>query len=194
MANKLLQGKVIKGVGGRFKVLCGKEVLSCVARGKLHISDKIFVGDEVNVAFIKGTYIIDDILPRKNQLIRPPVSNIDMIILVIAPTPAADWMLVDKLLIFAAEYSITPVLCYNKIDLDEAELEYLHKVYGKLAKTTTVSAVTGEGLPELKKMLSGVVCLAGQSAVGKSTLLNLFCKTNQEIGDLSRIERGRNTT
>lgn len=193
MANKMLEGKVVKGVGGRFKVLCGGKALNCSARGKLHLEDKILIGDTVTVAEIRGEYVIVNILPRRNKLIRPPVANIDMLVIVVAPLPATDWVLVDKLLIFAAEYGITPVLCYNKIDLTAAELDYAGKVYGGIADIVAVSALTKEGFDALKERLSGVVCFAGQSAVGKSSLLNLFGE-KQETGDLSRIERGKNTT
>ncbi len=194
MTAKELKGKVIKGVGGRFKVLCDGRVLNCCARGKIHIEEKIVVGDEVCLTNNKGVFVIDSILPRKNHLIRPPVANIDMLLIIIAPLPATDWTLVDKLLVFAAEYNITPVLCYNKVDITDEEIHYARKVYGRLADIVAVSALTGEGLDVLRSKLKGVVCLAGQSAVGKSSLLNIFCGVNQEIGDLSKIERGRNTT
>lgn len=193
MGSKRAEGRVIKGVGGRFKVLCGDKVYTCVARGKLQLGDRIIVGDMVSLAEIRGEYVIDKIMPRRNELVRPPVANIDMLVIVVAPLPATDWTLVDKLLIFAAEYRITPVLCYNKIDLTKAELDYAQSVYGNLTEIVAVSALTGEGFDELKGKLSGVACFAGQSAVGKSSLLNLFGE-KQEIGDMSRIERGKNTT
>lgn len=188
-----ITGKVIKGVGGRYKVLYNGKTLNAYARGKLHMDNKILIGDDVTLISYKGAYVIDSILPRKNSLIRPPVANIDILVIVVAPLPATDWILVDKLLIFATEYNIKPLLCYNKIDLTAAEIEYAQKVYSEVADIVAVSALSGEGFDTLKTMLSGVVCFAGQSAVGKSSILNLF-GINQEIGDLSKIERGKNTT
>ncbi len=188
------RGKVIKGIKGRFLVLCRGEIVSCVARGRLLISDKICVGDDVNFVKDKGMFIIEDILPRKNRLIRPPVCNVDMLVIVVAPLPLVDWGLVDKLLIFAAEYNIKPILCYNKIDLNQTQLVYANKVYKDIADIVGVSALTKEGIGDLEGLLSGVVCFAGQSAVGKTSLLNIFCNTEKKVGDLSKLEQGKHTT
>ncbi len=191
---KTAKGLIIKGVGGRYKVLSEGAVFNCVARGKIKLSDKLYVGDYVELVSDKSGWFINGILPRRNLMIRPYVANVDLLVIVVAPVPEPDWILVDKLLIFAAECKINTLICYNKTDIDDKGYEYAQRVYGGIVKTVALSANTGNGVAEFAQMLKGMVCFAGQSAVGKSSILNAICAANQSVGGLSKIERGRNTT
>ena len=190
----LFTGKIIKGVGGRYKVLCDGKVYTCTARGKIKLSDKLFVGDNVSIFPERGNWNILDILPRKNLLIRPYVANVDLLVIVVSPIPEPDWILVDKLLISSSKSNVDVLMCYNKNDLGKSEYEYMLKTYGELCNCIDVSAETGDNISQLISKLKGVVCFAGQSAVGKSSLLNRLCEAGQEVGGLSKIDRGRNTT
>lgn len=194
MAVKSIEGIIVKSVGGIFKVQTATKTYKCTARGILKRDDKLYVGDRVVLREERGTYYVYDLLPRKNLLIRPYVSNVDCLAVVIAPVPLCDWVMVDKMLLAGEVHGIRVVLICNKADLDDANYTYAKKVYADLADVYSVSAETGKGVAELAKNLSGVVCLAGQSAVGKSSLMNALADIGQETGGLSKIQRGRNTT
>ena len=140
---------------------------------------------------------IDEILPRKNTLTRPPVANIEKLGIVVAEYPQPDWLLVDKILLNAFLQEISPVLIINKIDLGRTALESAKNMYSKTGiPILYVSAITGEGIDELKKELKSFVsCFAGQSGVGKSTLLSKLLGIELETGELSRkTMRGKQTT
>ena len=173
------------------------KVNECRGRGRIKRDGDILVGDNVEYTLNeKGAGTIDKVLPRKNNLIRPYVSNIDTAIIVIAPVPKPDYYLVDKVIVNCYRDNIVPVLCVNKSDLvDGEELKRLTDGYGMI-ENFFVSACTGKGLDVLKEYMRGKLsCLAGQSAVGKTSLLNALGGLNAETGNISqRIERGKNTT
>lgn len=172
-------------------------IYECRGRGKIKRDGEILVGDYVEyTASASGIGTIDKVLPRKNQLVRPYVSNVDSAIIVIAPVPKPDYYLVDKVIVNCYKDGIEPVLCVNKSDLiDDVELKSFVKGYG-IVETFFVSAQTGAGLDSLRAHMSGKLsCFAGQSAVGKTSLLNALTGRNAETGNISRrIERGKNTT
>lgn len=195
------KGIILKGVGSFYEVLNeAQESVTCKARGvfrKQHITPT--VGDHVTIEKQpRGYALIDSILPRKNILVRPPVANIDQIFIVIAASaPEPDWLLLDRMIVEATKMKITPVPVLNKIDdaspavISQFETEYRH--FDKLC----VSAHSKEGLKTLKVKLQGKVsCFSGQSAVGKSSLLNaLFPDLQLAVGELSeKIDRGKHTT
>ncbi len=196
-------GRIIKGIGGFYYILPenGDPVIECKARGKFR-SEKItpMVGDEVEYLIpASGHAAVEKILPRKNVLVRPPVANIDQLLIVLsASCPAPDWLLVDKLIIQAELAHILPVLVLNKNDSADPDiLSAFQKDYGKHFLCTFVSAKTEEGIDVLKDLLSGKIsCFCGQSAVGKSTLINkLLPQLDLETGELARkTNRGRHTT
>ena len=195
MAKKEISGTIIKAVGGIFRVRTESKVYRCQARGLLKRGDeKLYVGDKVLLGEEKGVLYIREVLPRKNHLIRPYVCNIDCLAVVIAPLPVCDWVLVDKLLLTGEVHGIPVVLLCNKSDMGGEVYEYACRVYGDLAEVYSISAETGEGIDTLKEKLKGVVCFAGQSAVGKSSIMNALADLGQETGELSKIQRGRNTT
>ena len=206
MNESIEQGLIIKGVGGFYTVLTeAGETCTCKARGlfrKQAVTPA--VGDRVEFSppgpgENRQGYLMR-ILPRKNELIRPAVANIDRLFIVIAASrPLPDLLLVDKLLILCEKYGIEPVLVINKCD--EAEpgaAEALEKQYSPADYSIhKVSAATGEGLGALRSCLeNAVICFAGQSAVGKSSLLNaLLPGVSLSVGSLSeKTERGRHTT
>lgn len=189
------KGRVVKSVGGHFTVSSNGQVFDCLARGKLKRNGAIYVGDFVN--FDKDSLIVEKVLKRENSMIRPMVSNIDNVLIVIAPIPSPDFYLIDKLIINCHMSNIKPILCYNKIDIQDNELvEKIKAQYSNVLPIHFISSTLNQGIEELKEALKGeFTCLAGQSAVGKSSLLNILLKDNiAEVGEVSRIERGRNTT
>lgn len=128
---------------------------------------------------------------------RPSVANADILMLVVAAVPAPDLMLIDKLILRAERGNMTPALCVNKIDLgDELAQEIREEYAGTRLRVFAASAKTGEGVDALREAMRGhVTCLAGQSAVGKSSLLNRLFGLELETGGLSRkTDRGRHTT
>ena len=143
------------------------------------MGEDIFVGDFVDFNLTAERYgVIEKVHKRKNSLIRPYVANIDKAIIVIASEPKPDMLLVDKIIINCYTQGIEPILCFNKIDLaDKKFIDDFLDDYNKVLKTISVSAVTEAGLQEIKEELKdNLVCFLGQSAVGKSSLLNALLK------------------
>ena len=140
---------------------------------------------------------IDEILQRKNELVRPPVANVSYLMIVIAPEPKPDLLMTDALLVEARRQWITPVLIINKTDFDAALCEEIYAQYTGTGDTILITSVkTGEGLDELKTLLKrGICCFAGQSGVGKSSLVSAATGLNLEVGEISqKIGRGKHTT
>lgn len=194
-----LKGQIIKGVGGNYNVLADGKIVCCTGRGKLRLDGNIFIGDYVEITeYGNGKGAIEKVLPRKNKITRPYITNIDMIVICIAPVPKPDFFLVDKLLINCIKQNITPILCVNKIDLiDDDFKQNVENSYKDLCDIVYVSAYTKQGIAELIELIKGqYVSMAGQSAVGKSSIINAITGEHTlEIGALSRkIERGRHTT
>lgn len=196
-----MQGRIIRGIGGFYDVLLQDgETVRCKARGRFRNEGVTpMVGDLVELSFPEtGFASMDEILPRTNALLRPPVANIDLLVIVLsASVPKPDFLLADKLLIQAATLKIEPLIVLNKIDAAKSEIsdEFLN-VYAAF-RTLLASSRTGEGIDALKGALTKrVSCFAGQSAVGKSSLLNaLFPQLSLETGELAkRTDRGKHTT
>lgn len=185
------KGLVITKNANLFEVECEGKASWLSASGKTKAGG-IFVGDQVEVG-----ENITKVLKRKNILIRPPVANIDKMFIVIAPTPKPDYVLVDKMIVYCHLNDIQPVLIVNKIDLCEKDfIEKIENSYKKHYKTLFISAKIGN-LEKIEDEIEGICVLAGQSAVGKSSLINaLFKKENlAEVGNLSaKVERGKQTT
>lgn len=167
--------------------------LPCVARGNLK-ERGIFVGDRVE--YDDRTQTIEKVLPRRNLLIRPPIANLERMFIVIAPTPKPDFYLVDKLILFCQINDIKPILVVNKTDILKKELkDFIQNTYSHLLPIVCVSAQEGE-VNAIKTEVKGICAFAGQSAVGKSSLINaLFDEEREKVGQLSRkTDRGKQTT
>ncbi|MFW6026106.1 MAG: ribosome small subunit-dependent GTPase A [Candidatus Woesearchaeota archaeon] len=192
-------GTVIKGIGGVYTVLCNDEQYQCTARKKLKQDNKIIIGDLVEFQeHQKNEYVIEKIKERKNKLIRPEVSNIDTIVMILSPKPKPDFLMLDKMLVYAFINDIEFILVVNKIDI--ATKEFINKInseYSFLENILLVSAIENKNINHLfDKIKQKKVVLSGQSAVGKSTILNnLDPNLKLKVGPLSeKIQRGKNTT
>lgn len=197
-----MQGIILRGIGSFYYVLDGGGAVWQVrAQRKLRRERlKPKIGDRVE--FTPGENEEDGwihaILPRKSELVRPPVANIDVVVIVAAAAaPLPDLMMVDRLMINARRSHIDVQLVISKCDLDQGLVDDILRQYrGADCDPLKVSSATGEGVDALRRRLAGRVhALAGQSGAGKSTLINALYGLQLETGDLSRkIDRGKNTT
>lgn len=199
MEQNLTEGMIVKGIGGFYYVASGDTVIECKARGKFRRTvGKPIVGDRVTVQMQPdGTGYLQEIAPRRNELVRPAVANLDLLVAVAcAAPPQTDPFLIDKVFAIAENKGIGMLLVLNKTDLDEAdELQGIYRKAG--VETLCVSAETGAGIGALLDRLHGKVsAFAGNSGVGKSSLLNrLVPDFHAQVGTISdRIQRGRHTT
>jgi len=216
MGNKT-EGRVIKAASNLFSVDTDSGIISCNARknAKQEAAKKdkllsqnrynsevknsaIIAGDAVLIEQLEnGEYTIVEVKKRANSLIRPQVANVDQIILIVAPIPRPDFFLIDKLIINCMRQSIDLIICLNKTDLDDKYLKELQIQYGAIVKKIISSSAIEGSITEVKKILSGkLTALAGQSAVGKSSLINALTKSKIQKTDIlsAKIARGKNTT
>ena len=195
-----MEGSIIKGVGGFYYVLADGDLITCKAKGAFRREGITpVVGDRVRVTLHDSGYAqIDEILPRRNLLVRPAVANIDRLLIVLsAHLPEPDWLLADKLIVQATLNSIEPVMVLNKADQVRTDIREAFDRDYRLFPRVVVSALSGEGLQGLKDAIAGkVCCFAGQSAVGKSSLMNaLLPELELPVGELTRkTDRGKHTT
>lgn len=199
----MVEGVIVKGIAGFYYVEDNDgNVFECKARGKFK-KDKLspIVGDKVYIELLDDMHgVINEIKPRKNQLIRPSVANIDQAILVFAiKKPDLNYVLLDKLLIFIEHHGIDALICINKSDLDEEnEIDKIKHIYNGIGyDVIKTNGKTGEGIEALKeKTKDKISVFAGPSGVGKSTIFNrIQSKVVMETGDISKkIERGKHTT
>lgn len=185
-------GLIVKKQPTLFEIYFDGKIYSCQARGNLK-KEGLFVGDRVE--FDDKNLVIEKILPRKNKLIRPPMANLDKMFITIAHKPEPDLYLVDKLLLFCRLNNIKPIICVNKIDENQSLLNNIKEIYQNNFEIIGCSAKLNL-TEDFKKQIEGVCAFAGQSAVGKSSLINsVFEKKLEEVGDLGKkIERGKQTT
>ncbi len=162
--------------------------------------NRVVVGDNVDTidnVYSKDKYIITKIYPRKNIIPRPVVANIDQLLIIIAPQPKPDFLLVDKLIIYCRINNIEPILVINKSDLaDENFVESIKKEYYFL-KFFVISSTNNIGIDDIKDILKDKLsAVCGQSAVGKSSFINaLLPNLKLETQGLSeKISRGKHTT
>jgi len=189
-----LIGQVYKAHSNEYTVMAEGRFYRLKARGTLKKQEeKIAVGDFVN---FEGE-VIKSVKQRKNLFIRPFVANIDILLIVISPEPKPDFFLIDKLLINAQAKGIKVIFVLNKNDLESTLKEELKKEYGNLdIESISISAINKSGIEGLKERLKGKLSvLAGQSAVGKTSLINAMFNLGLKTGELSqKIQRGKHTT
>ncbi len=195
-------GIIIKGVGGFYYVEAAEKIYECKARGifrKLNMTP--VAGDRVNISINEEdtdkTAVINEVLQRKNVLIRPPVANLDQLIIVVSICdPAPNTLIIDNLIAIAEYKNIEPIIVITKCDL--ANTDEIYNIYNKTGFTTIIaSSITGQGINEIKNIMSGKIsAFTGNSGVGKSSLLNLINPDlNLETNDISKkLGRGRHTT
>lgn len=194
-----MQGIIIKGIGGFYYVKTADNTeYECKARGVFRKEGITpMIGDIVEIDLIgNGKASITKIFERSSSLIRPPVANIDSMILVVASTsPEPNIFLIDKMLVNSEISGIRPIICINKSDLTKREdIENIYKTAGYTV--ITASAENEVGIDELMSLINGkVTAFAGLSGVGKSSLLSLITSRTIETGAVSeKISRGRHTT
>ena len=200
-----MQGKIVKGISGFYYVHVAESgIYECKAKGIFRNKKiKPLVGDNVEIVVLDETEKlgnITEILPRKNELIRPAVSNIDLALLIFAAAkPKPNFNLLDRFLIMMQYQDVPVTICFNKKYLaSDEELAELEEVYaGCGSRVLFTSAKQGEGIEELRTELRGkTAAVAGPSGVGKSSLINLLQpEASMETGAISKkIERGKHTT
>lgn len=200
-----MQGKIIKGIAGFYYVHTAESgTYECKAKG-IFRNQKIkpLVGDNVCLTVLdegEKTGNIEELLPRKNAIIRPAVANMDQALVIFAAAkPKPNLNLLDRFLILMKYQQVPVIICFNKQDMvSEAEMQSLRDNYtGGGYQVHFTSALEKTGIEELRALLQGkTTTVAGPSGVGKSSLINLLKpEAAMETGDISRkIERGRHTT
>jgi ribosome biogenesis GTPase len=192
-----MQGIITKNISNDYTISADEKEYICKARGKFR-KEKItpLVGDKC--IFDEQKKYIIEILPRKTELVRPPIANIDQAVIITSvKEPDFSSNLLDKLLCIIEYNNITPIICFTKLDLLNSEetkkiekiIEYYKKIGYKVYKNTEI-----EGLKQIFK--NKITVFTGQSGAGKSTLLNkLNIKLNLKTNEISKaLGRGKHTT
>jgi ribosome biogenesis GTPase len=219
------EGVLLKAFGGFYFVQdirdSEQKIYTCSLRGRLKQDLKdvplgLIVGDRVAFAEIStqseqselseksgqaNEGVIEELLPRSSFLIRPKIANVEQCLIVLAAQhPQPDYLLLDRLLVSLFAAGIQPLLCFNKVDLPGAEEIFQEQlaIYSQAdIPVFAVSALHEQGIEQVKQALHGkITTVAGQSGVGKSTLLNLVQEGQVlQTGGISRkLQRGRHTT
>ena len=197
-----LHGVILRGVGSFYTIL-GDDGATYTLRCKKNFRHRRLTplaGDEA--FFVPGggeeeDGWLEDIGPRRSGFIRPPVANVSLMLIVVAPEPEPDLVLADRMMAMCRMQEIRVALLVTKCDLDASLAERLREEYASAGcPVLAVSGQTGEGVEAVRDLMRGeICCLTGQSGVGKSTLLNRLLGTELETGEISRkISRGKNTT
>ena len=194
-----MTGRIVKTLSGFYYVAADDTLFCCKARGSFRKSGvSPLVGDIVEFEVTeKETGIIDEVLPRKSCLVRPPVANIDKLFIMSAyASPTPNTYLIDKMTVIALFNNIEPIIVFNKSDMgDFTEFYSIYKNAG--FKTYVVSAKENIGIDAVLSEMTGCVsAFTGNSGVGKSSLINaIFGNDNIKTGNISeKLGRGKHTT
>lgn len=202
------KGLIIKNVTNTYYIKVQNDIYEATARGKFKQEEITpTVGDNVELEIIdeeKKQAVIEKIIERRNFSRRPKVANLTSIICVVAAKlPKPDLLMLDKQLVFAEYLNIEPIIVVNKIDLDELTANNIKDEYSKIGYDVIMTnALTGEGIKEIIKKIkrdkreNQIIALAGNSGVGKSSIINLMLEREETIaGEISsKNKRGKNTT
>ncbi len=190
-----MEGRVIKLISNKWTVKTKDGIYECCSIGKFkYLKISPLVGDLVQIN--EENNVITKILPRKNELIRPPVTNVDQaIILVSCKQPDFSSNLLDKMLVVIEYNNIKPIICFTKYDLlkDTSKIDEVIKYYKSIGYDVYINNEISNIKKALKEKLS---VLTGQTGVGKSSLLNsLDSNLKLKTGDISKaLGRGKHTT
>lgn len=198
----MLTGQIVRALSSFYYIQCEQELYESKARGLFKLKEQTpLVGDYVEFVLTDNNIgVITGILPRKNELKRPPISNVDQVLVVVsAVEPAISTFGLDKFIIHIEQAGIPLIICFTKLDLLEnlRRIDDIIDAYNDIGYQTIKSALSKTDLVPLKELLSDkITVLAGQSGVGKSTLLNrLILEAEATVGDVSkRLGRGKQTT
>ena len=201
----MLNGKIIKGIGGFYYVDTNQGLYECRARG-IFRKNKItpLVGDRVSISVVdeenkKG--VVEEIEDRDTELVRPPIANVDKALIVFAiKNPSPNLSLLDRFIVLAEKENLEIVIVFTKVDLDTdgeilSELKDIYETSGY--KVIPVSNKEKLNIDKIKEELKeSTVVFAGPSGVGKSSLLNEVDKNFElKTGEVSdKIKRGKHTT
>ena len=192
--NNAQKGIIIKSIGGLYLVESPSGLFECKARGVFRNQGLTpYIGDDV--IFEDG--VINELLPRRNEIIRPPIANLDQIILIVSTCkPVPNILLMDKFIAISEYKGIKPIVMVTKIDL--ASFEQIFDIYKRVGvETFVVDYNNDESIQEIKQTLKGKISVfTGNSGVGKSTLMNAIDSTlSIPTGEISeKLGRGRHTT
>ncbi|KUG03777.1 ribosome small subunit-stimulated gtpase engc [hydrocarbon metagenome] len=201
MTANQMKGIIIKKIAGFYYVKNNEDgsIYECKLRGKL--KQQVLTGDKVVITILDNDRgIMEEVLPRENELYRPKIANVTAVILVFAhDRPAPTPMLLDRLLFLSYYNRLLPIIVLNKCDIPESEKAKQIKAYYPMAGFNFIlsSAKTRCGIQEILDAVKGeVAVMAGPSGSGKSTLLNALSEglkiRTQEVS--SKIGRGKHTT
>ena len=188
-------GKVIKLISNKWTVQVEEHYYECSSIGKFkYLKVSPLVGDVVEIDI--NNKVITTIYPRKNELVRPPIANVDQaIILTSCKEPDFSSNLLDKMLVIIEYNNVKPIICFTKYDLlkDTKEIDEIINYYKKVGYEVYINS----HVEEIKSVFKGkITVLTGQTGVGKSSLLNSLKKDlNLPTGEISKaLGRGRHTT
>ena len=192
-----MEGIIVQNISNQYMVQSGDKTYCCRPRGKFRNMKLVpLVGDKVLFDEING-YLLE-ILPRKNSLIRPSVSNVDQAIVVVSvKRPELDTYLLDKLLTIVSYYNIEPIICFTKLDLlSEDELITIKEYINYYQRIGYLVVCNDEKDKILSLLKNKITVLAGQSGAGKSSLINrLDSRLELKTDDISlALNRGKHTT
>lgn len=195
-----INGTIIKGIGGFYYVEAADgKIYECKARGVFR-KERItpLVGDSVGISVGEnGRNSIDRIFDRRNYFNRPPIANVDKLVIVSSVCdPKPNLLIIDRLTAVAYYKNVQPVVVFTKDDLQDSS-DYVD-IYRKSGlKAFSVSNETGEGVESVWQEIKDCISVfTGNSGVGKSSLINRICPDFQlDTGEISKkLGRGRHTT
>lgn len=193
-----LSGRIVKALSGFYYVQAEDRLVECKARGRFRKEGiSPLVGDWVDFSLEQGKGTLEAVHPRKNSFVRPAVSNLDLLVVMVSEViPVTEPFLIDRITAIAGNQNVPVLICVNKSDLShEGRLAqiYTHAGY----EVISTSAVTGEGIDSLRQSIRGkLAAFTGNSGVGKSSVLNRLSPALElQTGEVSeRLGRGRHTT
>lgn len=193
----MIKGLIIRQISNQYQVYYDGQVLDCVAMGKLRLDKSPKVGDYVLVNQFENQNGIEQILERKNEMIRPSIANVDQVIILMSSVePQFSNKLLDRLISMVEYHHINPVIVITKMDLINDELNFEIAKYRNLGYTVILSGIGFDHSDFDTLFKDKVSVLTGNSGVGKSSLIN---RLNPDFNLRTQITskalgRGKHTT